>query len=56
MQVPDNALLTMQFNKIYTVDIYFYIEGWDADCSYDIEYSTADLQLGFYGVLSQREA
>ena len=56
VQVPDNALLTMQFNKIYTVDIYFYIEGCDPDCSNDIEYSTADLQLGFYGVLSQREA
>lgn len=55
IQVPDNALLTMQFNKIYTVDIYFYIEGCDPDCSDDIQYSTADLQLGFYGVLSQRE-
>lgn len=54
--VPGNALLTMQFNKIYTVDIYFYIEGCDPDCSNDIEYSTADLQLGFYGVLGQEGA
>lgn len=54
--VPENTLLTMQFNKIYTVDIYFYIEGCDPDCSNNIEYSTADLQLGFYGVLSQEGA
>ena len=56
IEVPNNVLLNMKFNQIYTVDIYFYIEGCDPDCSNDIQYSTADLQLGFYGVLSQREA
>lgn len=56
VEVPGRELLTMQFNKIYTVDIYFYIEGCDPDCSNNIEYSTADLQLGFYGVLSQEGA
>ncbi|MBU5480518.1 hypothetical protein [Blautia sp. MSJ-19] len=55
MQVPQNALLNMQFNKIYTVDIYFYIEGCDPDCSSQIEFSTSDLQIGFYGVLDQKE-
>lgn len=55
IEVPNNALLNMQFNRIYTVDIYFYIEGCDPDCSNSIQYSTADLQLGFYGVLSQKE-
>ena len=56
VEVPDRTLLTMQFNKIYTVDVYFYIEGCDPDCSNDIQYSTADLQLGFYGVLGQKES
>ncbi len=56
VDVPQNALLTMQLNKIYTVDIYFYLEGCDPDCSNSIQYSTADLQLGFYGVLSQEGA
>ena len=56
VDVPQNALLTMQLNKIYTVDIYFYLEGCDPDCSNSIQYSTVDLQLGFYGVLSQEGA
>ena len=55
MQIPQNALLNMQFNKIYTVDIYFYIEGCDPDCSSQIQFSTSDLQIGFYGVLDQKE-
>ena len=56
MEVPEQTLLTMQLNKIYTVDIYFYIEGCDPDCSSQIQYSTADLQIGFYGVPDQKEA
>lgn len=56
IEVPDRVLLNMQFNRVYTVDIYFYIEGCDPDCSNSIQYSTADLQLGFYGVLSRGEA
>ena len=55
MQIPQNALLDMQFNKIYTVDIYFYLEGCDPDCSSQIQFSTSDLQIGFYGVLDQKE-
>lgn len=54
-QVPEKALLTMQLNQIYSVDIYFYIEGCDPDCSNYIQYSTSDLQIGFYGVADQRE-
>ena len=56
MEVSSQTLLTMQLNKIYTVDIYFYIEGCDPDCSSQIQYSTADLQIGFYGVPDQKEA
>lgn len=56
MEVSSQTLLTMQLNKIYTVDIYFYIEGCDPDCSSQIQYSAADLQIGFYGVPDQKEA
>lgn len=55
MQVPDRTLLTMELNRIYTVDIYFYIEGCDPDCSSQIQYSNSDLQIGFYGVPDQKE-
>ena len=55
MQAPERTLLTMNLNQIYTVDIYFYIEGCDPDCSSQIQYSIADLQIGFYGIPDQRE-
>lgn len=55
MQAPEKTLLTMNLNQIYTVDIYFYIEGCDPDCSSQIQYSIADLQIGFYGIPDQRE-
>ena len=48
MQAPERTLLTMNLNQIYSVDIYFYIEGCDPDCSSYIQYSIADLQIGFY--------
>ena len=56
MQAPERTLLTMNLNQIYSVDIYFYIEGCDPDCSSYIQYSIADLQIGFYGIPDQREA
>lgn len=56
MQAPERALLTMNLNQIYSVDIYFYIEGCDPDCSSYIQYSIADLQIGFYGIPDQKEA
>lgn len=56
IQAPERTLLTMNLNQIYSVDIYFYIEGCDPDCSSYIQYSNADLQIGFYGIPDQREA
>lgn len=53
-EVPARPLLHMELNQIYPVDIYFYLEGCDPDCSDGISYSEADLHLAFYGVLSQR--
>ena len=50
--VPDNPVLYMDFNAIYTIDVYFYLEGCDPDCSDSVEFNEADLHLGFYGVLT----
>lgn len=52
VSLPGKALLSMEFNKIYTVDIYFYLEGCDPDCSNDIQLNMADIHLAFYGVMS----
>lgn len=54
INVPKKPLLLMEFNKIYTLDIYFYLEGCDPDCSSVIELNEADLNLAFYGILGER--
>ncbi|MBQ7625398.1 MAG: hypothetical protein IJS65_09020, partial [Clostridia bacterium] len=38
--------------KEYKMDVYFYLEGCDPDCSDSISFSEADLHLAFFGVLS----
>lgn len=53
MTIPDKALLTMEFNRIYPVDIYFYLEGCDPDCSDALSFDVAELYLAFYGVLQE---
>lgn len=53
IQIPDQALLRMEFGKIYTVDVYFYLEGCDPDCSDAISFDASNLYLAFYGVLDQ---
>lgn len=53
IQVPQKALYSMELNTIYPVDIYFYLEGCDPDCSETITLKQADLFLAFYGVISQ---
>lgn len=53
--LPDKPLLNMELNKIYPVDIYFYLEGCDPDCSDAISYDGVDLHLAFYGVLTGTE-
>lgn len=53
MTLPDKALLTMEFNRIYPVDIYFYLEGCDPDCSDALSFDVAELYLAFYGVLQE---
>lgn len=46
-------LLYMYFNQIYTIDIYFYLEGCDPDCTDITEYDDLDFHLGFYGILTE---
>lgn len=53
LQIPKEPLISMDFNKIYAVDIYFYLEGCDPDCSDFISFDESDLYLGFYGVLNE---
>jgi hypothetical protein len=51
VSLPEEPLAYLELNKIYPVDIYFYLEGCDPDCSDSISYNTADLHLAFYGIL-----
>ena len=52
-KIPDAPLLKMEFGKIYPLDVYFYLEGCDPDCSNAVQFNVADLHLAFYGLLSQ---
>ena len=56
MKLPSRALVSMELGKIYPVDIYFYLEGCDPDCSESIQLNEAELHLAFYGVLEQEGA
>ena len=48
--LPEKPLLEMELNHVYQVDIYFYLEGCDPDCSDSISFHEADLHLAFYGI------
>lgn len=50
--LPDQPLCYLDVNTVYTVDVYFYLEGCDPDCSDAVSFDAADLHLAFYGVLS----
>jgi len=49
---PNAPLATIELNRIYPVDIYFYLEGCDPDCSDSVSLDGVDLHLAFYGVLN----
>ena len=53
MKIPSRALMSMELGKIYPVDIYFYLEGCDPDCSESIQLNEAELHLAFYVVLDK---
>lgn len=52
-KIPKKALCTMTLDTIYTLDVYFYLEGCDPDCSSAVSFDAADLHLAFYGMISQ---
>lgn len=49
----DKPLLTMELNRIYEVDIFFYVEGCDPDCSDVAQKSEVNFHLSFYGILAE---
>lgn len=51
-RLPAEPLFTMEVGRIYPVDIYFYLEGCDPDCTEAAAFDGGDLHLAFYGVLS----
>ena len=53
VNIPDAPLISMELNKVYTLDIYFYLEGCDPDCSDSVSFDAAQLHLAFYGIISQ---
>lgn len=46
-------LLMMELNRVYAVDVYFYLEGCDPDCSDVAKLDSLNLHLAFYGVLTE---
>ncbi len=55
INLPEKSLVSMELGKIYAVDVYFYLEGCDPDCSDSVQLNEADIHLAFYGVLDQKE-
>lgn len=51
--LPERPLAYLELNRIYSLDIYFYLEGCDPDCSDSVSFDGADLHLAFYGVLAE---
>lgn len=59
VQIPSDGssaqqpLAVLTLNEIYTLDVYFYLEGCDPDCLSDrVGMKDAALNLAFFGVLS----
>lgn len=49
---PGEPLFYLEAGKDYTIDVFFYLEGCDPDCSDSVAYDTADLALAFYATLA----
>lgn len=47
------SLLTMELNRIYQLDIYFYLEGCDPDCVKAAERTELTFHLSFLGLVTQ---
>lgn len=46
-------LIKMDLNRVYAVDVYFYLEGCDPDCTDMAKLDSLNLHLAFYGVLTE---
>lgn len=46
-------LTYLNLDQVYTIDVYFYLEGCDPDCTEITEFDNLDFHLGFYGVLTE---
>lgn len=52
LSLPNAPLVTLPLNQVIAVDVYFYLEGCDADCTNAIRTTEMSIQLPFYGVLT----
>jgi hypothetical protein len=52
-ELPSQPLFYLELNRTYAVDVYFYLEGCDPDCSDAIWNNSSDLHLAFYGILDE---
>lgn len=51
--LPGSSIMTLKMNTIYQVDVYFYLEGCDPDCSDAVSFDTSNLHLAFFGVVRE---
>ena len=51
--LPAQPIAYLELNTVYPLDVYFYLEGCDPDCTDSIGLDGADLHLAFYGILSE---
>lgn len=56
LSLPENPLVSLPLNQVVTVEVYFYLEGCDPDCTNAIRTTEMSIQLPFYGVLSTEGA
>lgn len=51
--LPEKPLMTMEMNKIYQADVYFYLEGCDPDCSDAAAFDASSMHLAFFGTVRE---
>lgn len=49
ISLPGEPLIKMELNRVYQMDIYFYLEGCDPDCTDAVSLDGCDLHLAFFG-------
>ncbi|MDO4487477.1 MAG: hypothetical protein Q4B67_00100 [Eubacteriales bacterium] len=51
--LPEEPICYLELNRVYKVDVYYYMEGCDPDCSESAELTDMNLNLSFYGILTE---